>query len=257
MPVQLHAGPGVYDGRIGLLPDVQQQIGNLRMWGYDVASPGASTIPTPRGCVALTEVGTHTARAQATTNRATRQGRVGYVSAASLAAMTEIYQASLPNVVRSQQFQCSYRIVPSDAAVVSGARAFYGVNASASAMTNVEINTLADVFGFGQMSTSNNLCLVTANSSGVGTVYDLGTNFSASSLTTDSYTMQFSWNMDGVGPIAWAIVNETTGWYAGGQEDKNLPTLNTYLYWHFWRCNNAQSIACAFDFGGLTCYDPY
>ena len=257
MPVQFSSGPGIYAGRVGVLSDMQENLGNIRAWGYDVASPGASTIPTPRGCVALTEVGTHTLRAQATTNRATRAGRVGYVSAGTAPSHAEIYQASLPNVVRSQQFQCSYRITPSDAAAVSGARAFYGVSALASAFTNVEITGLSDIFGFGQLSTSNNLCLITGNSGTTATAYDLGSNFSAASLSVDAYTMQFSWAMDGIGPISWSIVNECTGWYAGGQETANLPTLNTYLYWHFWKCNNATALATAFDFGGLTCFDAF
>ena len=215
----------------------------------------SATVPVVQDFPAFTAVGTATARNVATTNELTRTKRIGFVSAATAAAICGGYQTAAQFTTGSGTaggFMMSRYFGVSDAATVAGARMFVGVSSSVAAPTNVEPNTLLNSFGIAQLSTdSTQLYLI--NSGSAAQQLALGTNFPpASNSTLYRLSLHAPTGLNGV--INWRVDRMGTAFTTGGTVTPatagvQTPLSTTLLALRAWRCNNATALACALDFG--------
>lgn len=211
---------------------------------------GATTVPGVFGMAALTATGTATARTVATTNLLTRMTRLGYVSAATAAALAGAREAVAKYTTGAGSglggFYVRYRFAPSDAANVAGARMFVGLSASTGAPTNVEPNTLVNSLGVCQLSTSSNLQIYGAGAS-AGTPVDLGAGFPANGNVAAYELTMFS---PAAGGCMWQVTRLDTGATAEGTFAA-VPLGTVLLCHQLWRTNNATALAVGLDICGI------
>ena len=239
-------------GPAGLDTSFQPNLGGnkVAMW----MPPGnGTTVPGVFGMVALTAVGTATARNVATTNMLTRMTRIGYVSAATAGSLTSVREAAAKYTLGAGAglggFFYRVRFGVSDAATVAGARMFVGLSASTAAATNVEPNTLTNAVGVCQLSTSNNLHFYCAGSTATIAI-DLGASFPANTLSTDVYELAMFAPSIG-GEVNYTVTRMNTEGVASGKITTGLP-LGTQLLCHqIWRTNNATALAVGLDLCGI------
>ena len=221
----------------------QKRVGLWRPHG------NATTAPTAEGIAAPTATGTATARNVATTNLLTSMRRLGYVSAATAGSLSGARLAAAQfwrgNAANLGGFFAVCRFGVSDAAAVSGARMFVGFSASTGAPTNVEPNTIANSIGVGQISTSNNLQLITRDATTAQTI-DLGASFPANTLSADAYELTLSAAPNGA-DVGYRVERVNTGDVAEGTLTTNLPVNTALLGWQMWRTNNATALAVGLD----------
>lgn len=229
--------------------------------GSVVARGNAATIDT-NGMFIGTAVGTATARNVANTNALTRLNRVLMAGGASPGNMAELFGAAQflggaaksATVPESGGFKFSCLVAITDS--VTGARGFFGLTDSASALTNVEVTTLTNILGFAQVAADTNMRVVYNDASGTASSIDLGTSFPM----TDGnlYELGLVWEPGGdrvrwsvyrpLGDVVGADINT---YYREGELTSDIPALTTLLCFHLWRCNNAQSVATGFDLAHL------
>ena len=209
----------------------------------------------------FTIVGTLTARTLASTSKFTRIRRLGYVSAATAAALFSIRNGAAQFTVGDGSgtggFFQSIRFAVTDAAVVSGARMFLGVSSTTTAPTNVEPNTLTNCFGIGQLSTDATQLYLFYGGSAAQTAVALGTGFPCIQATAGiangiPYDFSIWAPPNGNGVISWSLERLDTGTITGGtvtpgtvgtQTPASTTMLNT---WGF-RTNNATALAVGID----------
>jgi Protein of unknown function (DUF2793) len=217
---------------------------------------GNSTIvPGVVGFTPPTVLGTTTARNIATTNRATRKRRLGYVSAATAGALAGHYvsaaQFSLGDGTGVGGFFYQCRFVVSDATAVAGARMFVGLRNSVAAPTNVEPSTLTNLTGVAQISTSGNLQIVFGGST-AQTPIDLGVNFPANSLSADLYELSLYSPPGAANTLHYRVERVGTSFVSQGQlgpgtAGVTIPAATTLLAHTAWRSNNATALAVGLD----------
>lgn len=214
---------------------------------------GGTAVPGVFGMAALTATGTATARVVGTTNLLTRMTRLGYVSAATAGSLSGVREAAAKYSVGAGGllggFFARFRFGVSDAATVSGARMFVGLWSSTGAPTNVEISTLTNAVGVGQLSTSTNLHVYCAGAT-AATPIDLGANFPANTLSADAYELTMFAPAAG-GVVHWQVTRLNTGDVASGSFTTNLPLGTQLLAIQAWRTNNATAAAVGLDICGL------
>lgn len=239
------------------------------MWRQKVGRwnpPGnATTVPGVEGFAAPTAVGTATARNVATTNLMTRTRRLGYVSAATAAALTGHYsttaQFTTGNGSGLGGFFYSCRFAMSDAAAVSGARAFVGMTSSVAAFTNVEPNTLTNCIGVAQLSTDNTQLFLVYGGSAAQTAIALGTDFAPYNGTVGVTTGNMFDLTLFCPPGSNGVVNVRLENVSNGQVYNNTitpgtpgtqtPANTTLLAHRAWRTNNATALAVGIDIIGI------
>lgn len=207
---------------------------------------------------APTALATATNRPVATTNRATRSSRIGYVSAATAAAVTGHYYNSasflrlaLGDGAGAGGFEYVCHFVPSDAAVVAGARMFAGISNSAAAPTNVEPSSLTNVIGIAQLSTSTNLQIVFGGSTPQAPI-DLGANFPAGGQSADLYRLTLTSDPNDNTKVGYRVDRIGTAFSAEGvltntTPGTTLPATTTLMHHRLWRTNNATALAVGID----------
>ena len=221
--------------------------------GYWCPPGGATTVPGVLGFTGLTVTGgTATSRTFAFTNFATRLRRLGYVSAATAGAIMTC--TNNPNLFSSGNgtlggFTFISRIVPSNAANVTGERMFYGFNNGTGVFTNVEPSTLVNCIGLAQLSTSTNLHICYGGSA-ASTPINLGANFPANTLSTEAYELAifspataniFNWQ------VTRLSTNEVASGTLAGTAGTNFPANNTALGFRFYKTNNTTAAAVGLD----------
>lgn len=222
--------------------------------GYWCPPGNATTVPGVFGITAFTAAGTATQRAVATTNMATRMRRLGYVSSATAGNLAGARVAAAQFTIGNGGspalggFTMVTRFVMSDAATVSGRRAFVGMSSATGAPTNVEPNTLTNCVGVAQLSTSTNLHIVYGGSA-AQTAIDLGANFPGSTLSVDVYEIAlFAAPM---GTLFYQVTRLNTGHTASGQltgvSGVAIPAATTLLTFQLWVSNNATALAVGID----------
>jgi len=239
-------------GPSGLDTSLQPNLGGnkVALW---MPPGGSTTVPGVFGMAALTATGTATARTVATTNLLTRMTRLGFVSAATAAALTGAREA-VPKYTTGAGaglggFFARYRFGVSDAAAVAGARMFVGLQANSAAPTNVEPNTLVNSIGVCQLSSSTNLQMYCAGASAGANLVDLGVNFPAVFGSSDAYELSLFGKPDGT--VGWRVLRLNTGHVAEGAFTTGLPTSTTLLCHQAWRTNNATALAVGLDLCGI------
>lgn len=212
----------------------------------------SNVAPIAFGMASPTLVG-NTARNVATTNLFTSMRRLGLVSASGAAssmcsarlAVTQFWRGNAANL---GGFHVIVRFGTSDAATVSGARAFVGLRNATAAPTNIEPNasTMGSIIGVAQISTSNNLQIVHNDGSGTATTIDLGANFPANTLSVDVYELDLFAPPNGSN-VQYMVRRLNTGHTSSGTITTDLPTNTTLLAFQMWRTNNAQTLAVGMD----------
>lgn len=240
-------------GPEGLDSSLQPMLARNKI-GYWCPPGNATTVPGVLGFTALTAIGTATARNVATTNMATRMRRLGYVSAATAAALAGGRMAVAQFTIGDGGspalggFFMTCRFVPSDAAAVAGKRMFVGMINATGAPTNVEPSTLTNCVGVAQLSTSSNLHIVYGGSAAQAPI-DLGVNFPAAGLSADAYDLTVF--AAPTGALYYSVTRINTGNVAEGQltgvSGVAIPAATTLLGFSAWVCNNATLLACAID----------
>lgn len=246
-------GPSAIDA--ALQPAIWRQ--KIYMWN----PPGnATTVPGVFGAVAPTALGTVTARNVATTNLFARTRRLGYVSAATAGALAGNYstaaQWTTGNGAGLGGFFYSCRFGFSDAAAVSGARAFVGMSSSVAAPTNVEANTLTNSIGIAQLSTDATQLYLVYGGSAAQTGVALGTTFppmvSTGVTGGQAYDLTIFCppNSNGVFHIMLEKIGTTsvyTNTITPNTPGTQTPANTTLLAPRAWRTNNATLLAVGID----------
>lgn len=257
-PIPAAMGPSGMD--YALQPSVWRQ--KVSRWN---AAGNSNGVPGVDGFVAWTAVGTATARNVATTNLFTRMRRLGYVSAATAAALASIRTAQAQFTTGNGSglggFFASFRFGFSDAAAVAGVRAFVGMTSTTAAPTNVEPNTLTNCIGIAQLSTASDRLYLVYGGSAAQTAVDLGTGFppfnGTVGITTGvpyDFTIWCPPSLNGV--VNWSLdrldTNTSTGGtITPGTPGTQTPANTTLLNPVVWRCNNATALAVGFDISGV------
>jgi hypothetical protein len=220
----------------------------------------SNAAPTTFGMGALTVVSgggtTYTARNVATTNALTRTKRIGVVSGnnngdmASLRNPTAQYTVGNGAGLGGFHFVC--RFATSDAATVTGARAFFGYTSATTAPTNVQPSTLTNCIGVAQLSTDATQWYLVYGGSAAQTPIALGTALGAPTLIDTIFELDLYSPISGNGVISYEVRNVNTGVNVTGvltptTVGVQTPAATTLLAERFWRTNNAQSLAAAFD----------
>jgi hypothetical protein len=216
------------------------------------SASGNSTASTVVGMNSLATLGVATARAVGTTNIVTRRRRVGYVSAATAAAMSGHYMNAAQYTIGNGTlggFHLVIKFNVADAAAVAGARMFVGMRAAVTAPANVEPSAQVNFFGVAKLSTSNNLHLVYGGTAAQAAI-DLGANFSAIDAAA-AYIVTFFNVKTSNNVIGYEIRIEGTAFVATGTltgvAGTAIPSSTTLLAYAAWRTNNATLLAVAID----------
>lgn len=225
----------------------------------------AATVPLTTGFPAATALGTATARNVAVTNTLTRMKRLGYVSVATAGGLAGIYwnaaagtQITTGDGVgnNGSGFHMIIRFGTSDAAAVSGARAFIGYQTGVAAPTNVEPNTLTNCIGVAQLSTDATQWYLVYGGSAAQIAIALGTAVGAPTLVDTVwdftvYSSQFSTTT-----LSYSFTNlktnVTVSGTVSGTATVAIPTSATYGAPRAWRCNNATALAVGIDIGSIS-----
>lgn len=221
--------------------------------------PGSvTTLPGVFG-MAVTTVGTATARAIADTNPLTRMKRIGYVSAATAGSLASWYVAAQQYTIGGGSnwggFTLLVRYGASDAASVSGARMFIGMRNIAAAPTNVEPSTITYCIGLAKLSTSDNLHIVYGGSA-AQTPIDLGVNFPANTGTYPGYELILYSRSSSSTTVYYRVERLGSGYIAEGTLTAatvglQLPGTTTWLAPNFFRTNNATALAVGLDISSV------
>jgi hypothetical protein len=151
------------------------------------------------------------------------------------------------------------RFGTSDAAAVTGARMFVGMEATNGVPTNADPATILNKFGVAQLATGTNLQLVQAGSAAQASV-DLGVNFPAAGLSTDLYDLLLISAGSVANTVLYNLQRVGTAFVASGAFPNATPgttmPLNTQLLVAFsaWRNNNATALAVGIDVGSFGNY---
>ena len=238
-------------GPSGLDTTLQANLGGnkVALW---MPPGGSTTVPGVFGMAALTATGTATARPVATTNLLTRMARLGFVSAATAAALTGAREAVAKYTTGAGPglggFFARYRFGVSDAATVAGARMFIGLDALTAGPTNIDPSTKINCIGVGQIATSNNLHIIRGNAT-AKTPIDLGANFPANT-NVDAYELNLF--APPAGGCYWQVRRLNTTFEATGfLPSTEIPIATQLLCHQLWRCNNAAALAVGLDVCGI------
>ena len=238
-------------GPSGLDTTLQANLGGnkVALW---MPPGGSTTVPGVFGMAALTATGTATARPVATTNLLTRMTRLGFVSAATAAALTGAREAVAKYTTGAGPglggFFARYRFGVSDAATVAGARMFIGLDALTAAPTNIDPSTKINCIGVGQIGTSNNLHIIRGNAT-AKTPIDLGANFPANT-NVDAYELNLF--APPAGGCYWQVRRLNTTFEATGfLPSTEIPIATQLLCHQLWRCNNTAALAVGLDVCGI------
>lgn len=217
--------------------------------------PGnGTTVPGVFGFTAPTVTNfTPTGRNVATTNLFTRMRRLGYVSAATAAAVGQWRIAGGQFTVGDATTQIGgfhyiIRFGISDAAPVAGARMFMGMR-TVTTPANVEPSTLTQCIGIGHGAADTTMKLFYGGSS-AQTPIDLGANFPANTANVDAYELAL-FSPPNSGDVHWEVTRLNTGHVATGTIANSgatvLPTNTTLIGPWGYRTNNATALAVGLD----------
>lgn len=250
-------------GPSGLDTALQPMLGRNKVARYNPIG-NSTTTPILDGVSFTTYTGTATARNVATTNALTRMKRIGIVSSGTAGSLSHTRMGSGTTGVAQFTtgdaatyalggFFYIARFGISDAATVSGARMFVGIQSSTAAPTNVEPSTLVNCVGMAQLSTDATQLYLVYGGSAAQTAIALGsTNFPISSSTP--YELALFSPASVSGTIYYQVTNLANGSTLNGTLSGGttvVPASTTLLCPHFWRTNNGTGSAVGIDICSL------
>jgi hypothetical protein len=190
----------------------------------------------------------------------TRTRRLGYVSVATAAGFAGNFsttaQWTTGNGTGLGGFFFSCRFGISDAAAVTGARAFVGLTSSVATPTNVEPSTLLNAIGLSQLSTDATQLYLTSGGSAAQTAIPLGTNFppmaGVGAANGIAYDLTLFAAPSSNGIVGYMVERVGTAFIATGTltpatVGTQTPASTTLLAPRAWRCNNAQALSVGID----------
>lgn len=227
--------------------------------------PGnATTAPGVFGFGAFTIVSnagtTFTARNVATTNVLTRMKRVAVVSTNTSGTLGSLRDPQAQYTTGTGSglggFHYVARFATSDAATVSGARAFVGMSSATNAPTNVEPSTLTNSIGVAQLSTDATQWYIVYGGSAAQTAIALGTSLGAPTLTTTAFELALFSAPSANGVVHYEVLNigsgvKVTGTLTPGTPGVQTPLNTTLLAPRFWRTNNNTGSVVGLDICSL------
>lgn len=223
--------------------------------------PGnATTVPGVFGMGALTIVSnagtTMTSRNVATTNVLTRMKRAAVVSTATAGTLGSLRNPNAQYTTGTGSglggFHFVARFATSDAATVSGARAFIGMSSNTGAATNVEPSTLTNSVGVAQLSTDATQWYIVYGGSAAQTAIALGTGLGAPTLTNTAFELSLFCAPSANGVVHYEMLNigsgvKVVGTLTPGTPGVQTPASTTLLTNQMWRTNNATGSAVGLD----------
>jgi hypothetical protein len=209
------------------------------------------------GMAALSVSGTPTARAMSTASFLGPMPRLGAVSPASSGSVCGVRLGVLQIYRGDAAARGGFRLVlqwnTSDAVLVTDARMFAGVIASASAPTDVEPSTLSNLIGVGCNGGDTTMQLYAAGAVAQSRT-DLGANFPVNTTSIDVYRLHLYCPPNGA-DVRWQLDRLNSGHTTSGtiSNAANLPASTTLLGAQVYRTNNATAAACAVDWHKFVC----
>ena len=230
---------------------------NVAWW----CPPGnTTTTPGVIGFAAPTALGVATVRTVAITNLMSRTRRLGYVSSTTAGSFAGHYstaaQYTVGNGAGLGGFFYNCRFAFSDAASVSGVRAFIGLSSSVATATNVEPSTLTNAIGLAQLSTNTTQLYIVYGGSVAQTAIGLGTNFPPMLTTGATGGVVYNLTLFSVssesGIIYYRVERVGTSFFVEGTLTPSVvgtqtPAATTLLAHRAWRCNNTTALAAGLD----------
>lgn len=224
--------PG-YKDETGFATNLQVCLGKNKIRVYNAYN--AATVAAAYGFAAFTVLGTLTARNFATTNLLNSVARHAYVSAATISNYAQLRTPNSGgfcwrgNAANLGGFYVVIRFAISDAALVSGATTFVGLNAPTSRAngTPTAPESIANAVGMYQTTAGGNQWLIGSNdATSNATTTSLGTNFPVN-ITDFLELVLFAKPNDST--IFYEVTNITTGNTASGSLTTDLPINTTAL----------------------------
>lgn len=241
-------------GPSGLSTSVQPLLARNKI-GYWCPSGNVVTAPGILGYTPHTITGAVTLRNVSVTNTFSRMRRLGFVSVATVngaaGPRVAIAQISLSDGFGNGGFFKVCRWGISDVTLVTTAKTFVGVSATATALPNTEPATYLNSIGMGHGTTDTNMFIYYG-----GTVaqppIDLGPNFPCDTSNTDVYELALFAPPNNTG-IHWQVTRLNTGHVASGfipatSINVTLPSDKTLLTYHnMIRYNGTTALAVGLD----------
>lgn len=240
-----------FRGPNGLARTMQAALWDAQVYLASPSFPGTSINYV--GLNGMANYGTVAAASFATTNHFSRQRRVNSNSAAAAGSMAGFRANGIVSTSDGAGlggFLYSVRFGIADAATVAGAQMFVGLGSTNSVAAGVEPATLTNSIGVGHGAADTNLKLYYGGST-AQTPIDLGANFPANTLSTDSYALTLHAPSDASGTVHYQVERLNTGHVATGTLSGSsavLPASGTTIAPQLWRGNNATALAVTFAF---------
>lgn len=221
----------------------------------------STTAPTVMGMNALTVQSnngtTYTARNVATTNILTRIKRIAVISQSGTnATIGGVREANAQYTTGTGTglggFHFVARFATSDAATVTGARAFIGFTSATNAITNVDPATLTNCIGVAQLSGDATQWYIVYGGSSAQTAIALGTGLGAPTLTNTAFELSLFSAPSANGVVHYEVLNigsgvQVIGTLTPGTPGLQTPLNTTLLAARLWRTNNAQTTVTGLD----------
>jgi hypothetical protein len=215
---------------------------------------GATTAPGVWGMGAPTFTGTATTRAVNATSLYQSFKRTGYLSAATAnsnaAARLAVTTFLRGNTAGMGGFTATFRFGISDPAPVANAMMFIGFHPTTAQLANgLNVLTMQNVIGVGQVPSSNNLHIITNRTAATAATVDTGLRCNVGNTNMWDVTIFAAPNSDRVGFKIYDMINPANN-YSTVVIDSgtNLPLGNTVLAIQEWRTNNGAAQAVGIDF---------
>jgi hypothetical protein len=233
-------------GSEGLSSILQPHIGRNKI-AYWLPTGNSTTIttlgmPTPNA--------SGTSRNVATTNFFQSLRRIGYTTAATANANTNIRtntpQFFLGSSAGMGGFHYVCRFGTSNASAVTDGRVFMGFSTTSGSLGAVNSSTLLNILGIGYDGGDTNWAMFNNDGSGSATKTDLGVNFPCTTQSVDVYELSMFAPPNST-TVKWAVTRLNTGDFASGTFSSDIPAINTLLQPHFNVSSGASASSVGLD----------
>jgi hypothetical protein len=198
-----------------------------------------------------TATGTATARTIATTSLLASLSKIGYVSAATAAALAGWRSGVNQFWLSTNQVRGGFYVKIQFAVTVvsTDSRWFAGLSASTAAPTNVEPNTINNIIGVGKVAGLANLQLITKGT-GAATTVDLGANFPAATANT-LYEIAVKNDQKNAAVDISITRKDVAFTQFFSFYTSTIPAIDIPMGIQVWICNNATAAANSLDLASI------
>lgn len=231
---------GVWENEDQLLVQTQKMFNTFRAGTTSLVAIGNNL------GVALSNFVTRTL---ASTSDYTKKQRIGNVTAASAASISNYRLSTLHFVLDGLEY-FEQTIGTAEGSSTSGMRAVFGIFTNIGALSgNIEYNTLTDLIGLCRLSTSNNWHIIHNDNVGTAITIDLGSSFPAN-IEGEIYTYRITPN--GVNDLDVTVTRQSTGVSVTHNITSNIPSTSVLYTIKGGANNNTNAVAFGWDFFAIT-----